>query len=101
MGKVALLTGVTGQDGAYLAQLLLKKGYEVHGLLARRSSDTCWRLRYLKILDDVNLVEGDLIDPGCLVRAITQYTPDEVYNLGAQSFVGTSWAQPVFTGYVT
>ncbi len=101
MAKKAFITGVTGQDGAYLAQLLLGKGYEVYGLLARRSSDTCWRLRDLRILDAVKLVEGDLTDPGCLVRALTQHVPDEVYNLAAQSFVGTSWIQPAFTGYIT
>ena len=101
MSKKAFITGITGQDGAYLAQLLLSKGYEVSGLLARRSSDTTWRLRYLGILDAVTLVEGDLTDPGCLVRALTQYQPEEVYNLAAQSFVGTSWIQPAFTGYIT
>jgi len=101
MAKIAFITGVTGQDGAYLSQLLLQKGYEVYGLLARRSSDTCWRLRDLKILNDVNLVEGDLTDPGCLVRAVAEFKPEEVYNLAAQSFVGTSWIQPAFTGYIT
>jgi GDPmannose 4,6-dehydratase len=99
----ALITGVTGQDGAYLAQLLLQKGYEVIGLMRRSaSSDVIGeRLRWLGILSDVHLVEGNLIDLSSLVRTVQQYRPDEVYNLGAQSFVAASWQQPLLTGSVT
>jgi GDPmannose 4,6-dehydratase len=100
MTKTALITGVTGQDGAYLAKLLLDKGYKVHGLLARRSSDTLWRLRELGILEKLQFVEGDLADATSAIRAVCQSRPDEIYNLGAQSFVGTSWNQPVVTGMV-
>ena len=101
MSKSALITGVTGQDGAYLAELLLDKGYEVYGLIARRGSDTLWRLRYLGILDDVRLIDGDLTDLSSLIRAAEKANPAEVYNLGAQSFVATSWEQPVLTAQVT
>ncbi|WP_442784120.1 GDP-mannose 4,6-dehydratase [Collimonas fungivorans] len=100
MTKTALITGVTGQDGAYLAKLLLDKGYKVYGLLARRSSDTLWRLRELGILEKLQFVEGDLVDATSVIRAVCQSRPDEIYNLGAQSFVGTSWNQPVVTGMV-
>ncbi|WP_296279541.1 GDP-mannose 4,6-dehydratase [Pseudoxanthomonas sp.] len=96
-GKSALITGITGQDGAYLAKLLLEKGYRVHGLLARRSTDTLWRLRELGIVDDVALVDGDLADLSSLIRAMQVSRAEEVYNLGAQSFVGTSWQQPLLT----
>lgn len=99
--KKALITGITGQDGAYLAQLLLNKGYEVHGLHARRASDTLWRLRYLGIDTEVRLLEGDLCDQGSLIRAMEKSQACEVYNLGAQSFVGTSWDQPALTAQVT
>ncbi|HVH89568.1 MAG TPA: GDP-mannose 4,6-dehydratase, partial [Terriglobales bacterium] len=101
MSKAALITGITGQDGAYLSKLLLEKGYNVYGLLARRSSNTTWRLRYLGIEGDVQYVEGDLTDQSSLIRGLSHYHVDEVYNLGAQSFVATSWMQPVLTGYVT
>ena len=101
MSKTALITGITGQDGAYLAKLLLEKGYRVYGLLARRSTDTLWRLRYLSVLDHVELVNGDLTDPGALIRGLESSKADEVYNLGAQSFVGSSWDQPVLTAEVT
>lgn len=101
MTKHALITGVTGQDGAYLAKLLLDKGYAVYGLHARRASDTLWRLRYLDILDRVHLLEGDLTDLASMVRAMHKSEATEVYNLGAQSFVATSWLQPILTGYVT
>ena len=100
MSKKALVTGVTGQDGAYLARLLLEKGYDVYGLLARRSTDTKWRLRELGIADAVRYVEGDLGDAASLQRAVIKAQPDEVYNLGAQSFVGSSWDQPLLTGTV-
>jgi len=101
MPRVALVTGITGQDGCYLADFLLKKGYRVFGLVARRSSDTFWRLREMGIIDKVELVHGDLADGSSISRAIQTTRPDEVYNLGAQSFVGTSWDQPVLTGQVT
>ncbi len=100
MPRVALVTGITGQDGCYLADLLLRKDYQVFGLLARRSSDTLWRLREMGIADKVEMVNGDLTDGASIVRAIRSTNPDEVYNLGAQSFVGTSWDQPVLTGEV-
>src|SRR6185312_895969 len=101
MSKKALITGVTGQDGAYLSKLLLEKGYKVYGLLARRSSDTQWRLRYLGIENEVDLMEGDLTDLSSLTRLLSAIAADEVYNLGAQSFVATSWMQPVLTGMTT
>ncbi|MBL8526535.1 MAG: GDP-mannose 4,6-dehydratase [Burkholderiales bacterium] len=100
MPRVALVTGITGQDGCYLADLLLRKDYQVFGLLARRSSDTLWRLREMGIADKVEMVNGDLTDGASIVRAIRSTNPDEVYNLGAQSFVGTSWDQPVLTGEI-
>src|ERR1700682_2698369 len=101
MAKSALITGITGQDGAYLAQLLLTKGYRVFGMLARRSSDTLWRLGELGILGEVTLVDGDLIDMTSILRALEASAADEVYNLGAQSFVATSWRQPLLTANVT
>lgn len=100
MSKRALVTGVTGQDGAYLAKLLLDKGYEVYGLVARRSSDTRWRLRELGVESRINYVEGDLADACSIQRAVIKAKPHEIYNLGAQSFVGSSWDQPVTTGIV-
>lgn len=101
MNKSALITGITGQDGAYLAKLLTDKGYRVFGLLPRRSTDTLWRLRYLEVDKLVNLVDGDLTDLSSLIRAISKSEATEVYNLGAQSFVGTSWEQPILTANVT
>jgi GDPmannose 4,6-dehydratase len=100
MAKSALITGITGQDGAYLAQFLLGKGYDVHGLLARRGSDTLWRLRELGVLDRLKLIDGDLTDQGSLVRALEKSGAVEFYNLGAQSFVATSWTQPTLTANV-
>lgn len=97
MSKSALITGITGQDGAYLSKLLLSKGYSVHGVLARRSSDTIWRLRELGIENEVTLHDGDLTDLSSMVRAMDATKADEVYNLGAQSFVGSSWDQPLLT----
>ena len=99
----ALITGVTGQDGAYLAQLLLGKGYRVVGLLRRSaSSDVIGeRLRWLGILDHVEMVDGNLIDISSLIRVLRDVQPDEVYNLAAQSFVAASWQQPLLTGSVT
>ncbi|RRH95458.1 GDP-mannose 4,6-dehydratase [Mesorhizobium tamadayense] len=103
MTKTALITGVTGQDGAYLAELLLSKGYEVHGL-ARRSSTAdvnTTRLKWLGIEKDVRIVDGNLTDLSGLARTIRDVRPDEVYNLAAQSFVKSSWQQPILTGNVT
>ena len=99
--KTALITGITGQDGAYLSQLLLGKGYKVYGLLARRSTPTVWRLQYLNVLDQVELIDGDLTDMSSIMRALQMAKPQEVYNLGAQSFVATSWHQPLLTAQAT
>jgi GDPmannose 4,6-dehydratase len=101
MTQAALITGITGQDGAYLAQLLLTKGYAVSGLLPRRSSDTLWRLRELGIEGDVNLIGGDVSDLSAVLRAVKESKATEVYNLAAQSFVGTSWQQPLLTAQVS
>lgn len=101
MNKNALITGITGQDGAYLAKLLLEKGYQVHGLVARRGSDMRWRLREEGVESAVHYIEGDLMDLSSLARAMETSKADEVYNLGAQSFVGTSWQQPVLTAQVS
>ena len=101
MSKRAFITGITGQDGAYLSKLLLGKGYRVSGLLARRSSDTLWRLREIGVYDDVELIDGDITDLSSLIRIVESAKPDEIYNLATQSFVGTSWSQPLLTGNVT
>ncbi len=103
MTKTALITGITGQDGAYLAQLLLGRGYRVHGL-ARRSSSSdvnLSRLNWLGIADRVHIVDGNLLDLSGLIRTMTDVKPDEVYNLAAQSFVRSSWQQPILSGQVT
>lgn len=99
----ALITGITGQDGAYLSELLLSKGYEVFGMIRRSaSSDVIGeRLRWLGVLDQVKLVDGNLIDLSSLIRILRDVNPDEIYNLGAQSFVKSSWNQPLLTGQVT
>jgi GDPmannose 4,6-dehydratase len=99
MNKRALITGITGQDGSYLAELLLEKSYEVYGLVRRLSTPNISRIDH--ILDKIVLVEGDLTDQSSLNNAMKEAQPDEVYNLAAQSFVGTSWNQPVLTGDVT
>lgn len=101
--KTALITGVSGQDGAYLAQLLLEKGYQVHGAYRRTSSVNFWRMEALGIAGHPNLelVEYDLTDPGCTLRLLQKTEPDEVYNLAAQSFVGVSFEQPVTTAEIT
>lgn len=103
MPKRALITGVTGQDGAYLAQLLLGEGYEVYGMIRRSSSAEVVdaRLRWLNIEKDVRLVDGNLIDISSLIRILNETKPAEIYNLGAQSFVKASWYQPLLTGQVT
>ena len=95
----ALITGITGQDGSYLAELLLDQGYKVVGMVRRTS--TLNRHRIAHLVDKVELVTGDLLDQYSLVRLLDQYRPDEIYNLAAQSFVSTSWEQPVFTGNST
>jgi len=99
MTKKALITGVTGQDGSYLAELLLDKGYEVYGMVRRTSTVRYERIRHIQ--DKINIVQGDLLDQTSLTRALSEIRPHEVYNLAAQSFVPTSWNQPVFTGDVT
>ncbi|MFD0871005.1 GDP-mannose 4,6-dehydratase [Chlamydia abortus] len=99
--KRALITGVTGQDGAYLAQLLLNQGYKVYGMTARRSTPSLWRLEFLGIEQEVELIDGDMADMSSLVRAVKASKPHEVYNLAAQSFVGTSWKQPVTTAQIS
>ena len=95
----ALITGITGQDGSYLAELLLSKGYRVVGMARRASTVTYERIQHL--LDDIIVIQGDLTDQGSLLSMFEEYKPTEVYNLAAQSFVPTSWNQPAFTGDVT
>jgi len=97
--KRALITGVTGQDGSYLADLLLEQGYEVYGMVRRASVERFERIQHIQ--ERINLVQGDLTDQSSLDEAIRTVVPDEVYNLGAQSFVPTSWNQPVLTGDIT
>lgn len=95
----ALITGITGQDGSYLAELLLDKGYEVIGMVRRTSTVTFTRISHIQ--DRITLISGDLLDQGSLIAILREYQPHEVYNLAAQSFVPASWQQPVFTGEVT
>jgi GDPmannose 4,6-dehydratase len=97
--STALITGITGQDGSYLAELLLKKGYRVIGVVRRSSTVTSERIKH--ILDDITVVQGDLQDQGSLLSLLEEHKPTEVYNLAAQSFVPTSWSQPALTGDVT
>jgi GDPmannose 4,6-dehydratase len=97
--KRALITGITGQDGSYLAELLLERGYEVVGMLRRSSTVNFERIRHIQ--DRLILVSGDLLDQASMIEILHTYRPEEVYNLAAQSFVQTSWSQPVFTGEVT
>jgi GDPmannose 4,6-dehydratase len=99
MTKRALITGITGQDGSYLAELLLEKGYEVFGAVRRASTENVERITHLA--DDVTLLQADLLDEGSLVSALEEARPNEVYNLAAQSFVPTSWSQPVLTAEFT
>ena len=99
MAKRALITGITGQDGSYLAELLLSKGYEVIGLIRRSSTLTIERISHIQ--DQITLVSGDLVDEVSLINVLRDYRPSEVYNLAAQSFVQTSWTQPVLTGEIT
>lgn len=97
--STAIITGITGQDGSYLAELLLKKGYQVIGVARRSSTVNNERIKHL--LDDITVVQGDLQDQGSLLALLEEYKPTEVYNLAAQSFVPTSWNQPALTGDVT
>jgi GDPmannose 4,6-dehydratase len=97
--KTALITGVTGQDGSYLAEFLLAKGYEVVGMVRRSSTVTFERIQHIQ--NDITIVQGDLHDQSSLVACLEQYKPDEIYNLAAQSFVAASWSQAVLTGEVT
>ena len=95
----ALITGITGQDGSYLAELLLDKGYEVWGMVRRASTESYERIEHIR--DRLNFVQGDLLDQPSLTEALVQSEPEEVYNLAAQSFVPTSWSQPVLTAEFT
>jgi len=97
--KKALITGITGQDGSYLAELLLDKGYEVYGMMRRSSTETNERIEHLK--GKITLVNGDLLDEMSLIHMMQEIMPDEIYNLAAQSFVHTSWSQPVLTAEFT
>src|SRR5215475_5110186 len=97
--KRALITGITGQDGSYLAELLLSNGYAVHGMVRRSSSENFERIDHLR--DRIQLHHGDLLDQYSIASLLRELKPDEVYNLAAQSFVPTSWSQPVLTGEFT
>ena len=97
--KTALITGITGQDGSYLAEFLLSRGYRVVGMMRRTSTETVGRIAHL--MDRIELVHGDLLDQLSLISLIQEFQPDEIYNLAAQSFVPTSWQQPVLTGEFT
>jgi GDPmannose 4,6-dehydratase len=99
MSKTALITGITGQDGSYLAELLLSEGYRVVGMTRRTSTDVHERIQHL--VDDIEFVSGDLLDQSSITSIVAAVKPDEVYNLAAQSFVPTSWDQPVLTGEFT
>jgi GDPmannose 4,6-dehydratase len=99
--KTALITGITGQDGAYLAKFLLDKGYTVYGTYRRISTPNFWRLQSLGIIDKVKLISFDLIDQSSIIRVLEHCKPDEIYNLAAQSFVGASFEQPIATGEIT
>jgi GDPmannose 4,6-dehydratase len=101
MAKNALITGITGQDGAYLAKFLLTKGYRVTGVLARRATDTTWRLKELGVRQELELADADISDLSSIIRVIDAAKPDEYYNLAAQSFVATSWNQPLLTAQAT
>lgn len=99
MNKIALITGITGQDGSYLAELLLKKGYHVVGMVRRTSTINFDRIKHIQ--NQIELVQGDLLDQSSLMEILREHQPQEVYNLAAQSFVPTSWKQPVLTGEFT
>jgi len=95
----ALITGITGQDGSYLADFLLEKGYEVHGMIRRSSTETFERIAHIK--DKIHLRQADLLDELSLIKIMEEVQPDEIYNLAAMSFVPTSWSQPILTGEFT
>src|SRR5688572_1670753 len=97
MRKTAIVTGILGQDGPYLAKFLLEKDYKVYGILRRHSTPHFDNLDYLNITSDVEYVEGDLTDEASLLSIVKNIRPDEVYNLAAQSFVGSSWEQAKLT----
>jgi len=99
MAGKALITGITGQDGSYLAELLLDKGYEVFGMVRRSSTETTGRIEHIR--DRITFLQADLMDQVSLTKALEEAAPDEIYNLAAQSFVPTSWRQPVLTGQIT
>ena len=99
--KRALITGITGQDGAYLARFLIKKGYKVFGTYRRLSTPNFWRLHHLQIFDKVELIPGDIIDSGSVAQALEKSNPHEIYHLAAQSFVDVSFNQPLYTGNMT
>jgi GDPmannose 4,6-dehydratase len=101
MNKRALITGITGQDGAYLSAFLLKKGYRVFGFVPRRTGDALWRLRDLKIVDAVEFAYGDVTDLSSIIRVLETSHAEEIYNLAAQSFVGVSWTEPLHTAETT
>lgn len=103
MARKALITGITGQDGAYLSKFLLEQGYDVVGVIRRSSHKEAetWRLAWLGLNDEIPLIEGNLVDLSSLVRILRDVRPDEIYNLAAQSFVGSSWKQPLVTSDVT
>ena len=100
MAKCAVVTGVTGQDGAYLCRLLLDKGYRVIGFTPRRGSDTLWRLREMGVAKEIEFSYGDVTDQASIMRVVERVHPDEIYNLAAQSFVGASWDEPSHTADV-
>ena len=97
--KKALITGITGQDGSYLAEFLLEKGYEVYGMYRRTSTDSLGRIGHLK--KQIKLVEGDLTDLGSMIHILKEIRPDEVYNLASQSFIPASWTQPISTAEIS
>jgi GDPmannose 4,6-dehydratase len=99
MSKTALITGITGQDGSYLAEFLLERGYQVHGMVRRSSGDNLQRIRHL--LDTIAIHDADLVDSYSLIRLIDAVRPTEIYNLAAQSFVPTSWTEPLLTAQLT
>jgi len=100
-GRRALITGITGQDGAYLAKFLLEKGYQVYGTYRRLSTPNFWRLQYLDVFNSVKLIPADLVDAASIGEAVRVAEPDEIYHLAAQSFVGASFEQPVGAGEIT
>ena len=97
--KKALITGLTGQDGSYLAELLIEKGYQVYGLVRRSSTSNLVRVNHFA--DDIHIISGDLLDQSSLMDAIAQSEPDEIYNLASQSYVPLSWTQPSLTAEYT